>query len=150
MGYACPVCSDPQADAGHLANHLAFTAILGDSDHETWLDELAPEWSEMGERELASIVSESVEETDFPQLFDDTAGGLDAESDESLSKRSGALFDEGEHDHDHTRGHGRGYGSGPGRRAIDTSGAMDEEAEAVLEEARELTRRMLEEENDSE
>lgn len=142
MGYACPVCSDPQADAGHLANHLAFTAILGDDDHETWLEEHASGWNEMGERELAVIVSERVEETDFPQIFDDTVGGLDAESGDPSTERSGALFEEGEHDRAHAHDHPH-----PERGGIDTSGPIDEETKAVLEEARELTRRMLDEED---
>jgi hypothetical protein len=140
MGYACPVCSDPQADAGHLANHLAFTAILGDDDHEAWLDERAPGWADMGERELASTVSERVEEIEFPQLFEDTAGGLDAEPEESPAERSGALF--GDHDHDHGHSH-----STP---STDSSPEpADEETEQILEEARELTRRMLDDEEDA-
>ena len=38
MGYACPVCEDPQSDATHLANHLAFTAMLRGGEHGEWLD----------------------------------------------------------------------------------------------------------------
>ncbi|MEF8777965.1 MAG: DUF5810 domain-containing protein [Natronomonas sp.] len=140
MGYACPVCSDPQADAGHLANHLGFTAILGEDDHEAWLDEHAPGWSEMSEDELAEIVSEHVEETDFPQLFEDTVGGLDSTPSEPLADRSGALFENShgsKHQHEHTE-HG----------SIDTSGPMDEETVEILEEAKEMTREMLEDGED--
>ncbi len=143
MGYACPVCSDPQADAGHLANHLAFTAILGDDDHEAWLAEHAPDWNEMGERELAAAVSEYVEETEFPQLFDDTVGGLDPDPESQDSERSGALFDEEGHEHRHGHDHDRER-QGP----IDTSGPTDAETERVLEEAREMTQRLLEDEED--
>ncbi|MFQ3319091.1 MAG: hypothetical protein ACI8UR_001980 [Natronomonas sp.] len=142
MGYACPVCDDPQADAGHLANHLAFTAMLGDDDHEAWLDEHAPDWNEMGEADLAAVVTESVEETEFPQVFEDTVGGLD-ESSESPSERSGALFDD-EHSHaghDHTHSHD--HQTAP----LDSSGPTDEETEAILEEAREMTKEMLDEED---
>jgi hypothetical protein len=142
MGYACPVCSDPQADAGHLANHLGFTAILGDDDHEAWLDEHAPGWNEMSEDELAGIVSEHVEETDFPQLFEDTVGGLDSTPSEPLTERSGALFEDGHgsrHQHEHAE-HG----------SIDASGPMDEETAEILEEAKEMTREMLEDGEDSE
>jgi hypothetical protein len=151
MGYACPVCSDPQADAGHLANHLAFTAMLRADDHEAWLDEHAAGWDDMGERELAAVVADLVEETEFPQLFEDTVGGLD-ESSEPLEERSGALFDD-EPGHDHA-GHGRHHGhdahdhSHDDRRdsagPVDTSGPMDAETVEVLEEAREMTRRMRE------
>jgi len=136
MGYACPVCSDPQADAGHLANHLAFTAILGDEDHEAWLDEHAPGWEDAGEDDLAGTVADRVEETEFPQLFEDTAGGLASDSGEPPGERSGALFGEG---HDHEHGHNR---ASERARGATGGGQLDETAEAVLEEARELTRRM--------
>ena len=151
MGYVCPVCSDPQADAGHLANHLAFTAILGDDDHEAWLDEHVPKWSEMGEAELADAASDRVKETEFPQLFEDTAGGLESGASDPPTERSGALFDDagGEHGrgagHDHGGHHHESGGHDPSRGgAVDTSGPIDDEAAAVLEEAREMTRRMHE------
>jgi hypothetical protein len=141
MGYACPVCGDPQADAGHLANHLAFTAILGADDHEAWLEEHAPSWGEMGEAELAEAVVDHVEETEFPQVFEDTVGGLEESASDSLAERSGMLFeDEGfgedgplEHEHDH--------GQGP-ERAGNLSAEMDPETAAIVEEAREMTREM--------
>jgi len=173
MGYACPVCADPQADPGHLANHLAFTAMLGDADHEAWLDDHAPGWGEMGEADLAEAVVDHGAETEFPQVFEDTAGGLDDAADPP-SERSGALFDDdagGARDgHEHASGHGHGHTASAGHRHA--SGAshdqssgpaqdhdpdhsqpqargdhqMDEEAAAILEEAREMTRRMLEDE----
>jgi hypothetical protein len=144
MGYACPVCADPQADAGHLANHLAFSAMLGNADHEAWLDDHAPEWEHMGESELADIVAEDVQETEFPQVFEDTTGKPDSAGD-PLEERSGALFDEGQGHagHDHA---GHDHGSEDAHAAdglVDTSGAMDAETEAVLEEAREMTKEML-------
>ncbi|TKR25195.1 DUF5810 domain-containing protein [Natronomonas salsuginis] len=149
MGYACPVCSDPQADAGHLANHLAFTAMLRADGHEAWLDEHAAGWSDMGERELAAVIADLVEETEFPQLFEDTVGGLD-ENSEPLEERSGALFDDGPgHDHaGHHHDHGAHDRDHDDRRdsagPVDTSGPMDAETAEVLEEAREMTRRMRE------
>ena len=157
MGYACPVCSDPQADAGHLANHLAFTAMLGDDDHEAWLDEHVPAWAETGEAELADAVADLVDETEFPQLFEDTAGGLEDGSTDPPGERSGALFDDADtrgesardtgHGHDHGAGHDHDLRDDARDRggAVDTSGPIDDEAAAVLEEARELTRRMYEE-----
>ena len=142
MGYACPVCSDPQADAGHLANHLAFTAMLGDDDHEAWLDEHVPTWAETGEAELADAVGDLVEETEFPQLFEDTAGGLNEGSADPPEERSGALFDDAESGHDHAE-HDHTQGG-----AVDTSGPIDDETAAVLEEAREMTFRMYEEDGE--
>ena len=144
MGYACPVCSDPQADGGHLANHLAFTAMLGDDAHGAWLDEHVPGWGKMGETELADAATEEVEAVEFPQVFEDTVGGLDDGGDPS-AERSGALFDDAGHGHDRAdRAHAD--------RMRDRGGAgepTDEEAAAILEEAREMTRRMLEDDGDN-
>lgn len=161
MGYACPVCGDPQADARHLANHMAFTAMLGREDHERWLAAHAPGWADEGERELADRVAEHAAEAEYPQVFEDTTGRLDSAADDERGERSGALFaDEGhDGDHDHLPGdHGDGHGShgangghgGPahGAAAHDHEVAdvpRDPETEAILEEARELTREMLEE-----
>lgn len=154
MGYACPVCSDPQADSGHLANHLAFTAILGDESHEAWLEAHAPGWGDMGEAELADAIVDDVEETEFTQVFEDTAGGLEDDADPP-GERSGALFDDADGDNGHGGGNDHGHGAGrdthndhdraPGRaNPGGTDAPMDDEAEAILEEAREMTRRMLE------
>ena len=143
MGYACPVCSDPQADGGHLANHLAFTAMLGDDAHEAWLDEHVPDWGKMGETELADAATEEVEAVEFPQVFEDTVGGLDDGGDPP-AERSGALFDDAGHEHDHA---GRAHAD----RVRDRGGAgepTDEETAAILEEAREMTRRMLEDDGE--
>jgi len=160
MGYACPVCDDPQSDARHLANHLAFTAILGDEAHEAWLDEHAPGWADDGERELAERVADHAEQREYPQLFEDTTGRGSPERD---GDRSGELFDEeghGGHDHlggGHDHGHGTGdHGHGThDARAGDpdvpheqADVPRDPETEAVLEEARELTREMLAEDDD--
>ena len=146
MGYACPVCSDPQADAGHLANHLAFTAMLGDDGHEAWLDEHAPGWGSMGETELAELVGEAVEETEFPQLFEDTAGGPEHGPSDPPEERSGALFGEGADHAGHAHGGGHDHAPGPGGHASGDAppggGQVDDETAEVLEEAREMTRRM--------
>jgi hypothetical protein len=147
MGYACPVCSDPQADAGHLANHLAFTAMLGDGDHEAWLDDHVPGWGEMGEADLADELAGDLEATEFPQLFEDTAGGLESNQGEPPEERSGALFeDNGGTHHDHAHGGGHDH-SHPSREPIEgiDGGPTDEETAEILEEAQELTRRMLDE-----
>jgi hypothetical protein len=139
MGYECPVCSTPQADARHLANHMAMTAMLGREDHADWLDEHTPGWNEAGEKELAPRVAEHAEEKEFPQVFEDTVGGL-AESEDPedpLEERGGALFDDG---HDH--GHGPNEG-------IDVEN-LDPEARAAIEEAREMTEAMLRDEREQE
>lgn len=120
MGYACPVCTTPQADDVHLANHLAFTALTGDSDHEAWLAEHAASWTQLGPSELARIVTEHAEETEFPQAFE--ASGHD--------------------DHDHWTPNRTG--------ATDSDRALSDADAAVLSEARELTRQMRDGEDETE
>ncbi|WP_255170712.1 DUF5810 domain-containing protein [Natrononativus amylolyticus] len=112
MGYACPVCDAEQADAVHLANHLAVTASLGRSDHEAWLETHAPEWADHGPEELAAVVREHAPEieTTGPTTAEGASPSLEAE----LARQS--------------RGAGRE--------------SMTAETARVLEEAQELTRRM--------
>lgn len=116
MGYACPVCTDPQADATHLANHLAFTALTGGDDHEAWLDDYVPGWGQLGETELAERVVDHAAERAFPQVFAES--GLD--------------------DHDHAADLPSGADSHRGR-------SMSDADADVLAEARELTKEMLDE-----
>ncbi|EMA19672.1 DUF5810 domain-containing protein [Haloarcula argentinensis] len=130
MGYACPVCDDPQADDVHLANHLAFTAMTGGDDHEAWLDERVPEWGQLGEDELSTEVVEYAEETEFPQVFEDTVD------------RS----DDG-HSHDHAHGHGHGDLPQGADRHRGSNALSDHDSE-VLAEARDLTREMLRDSDD--
>ncbi|EMA36605.1 DUF5810 domain-containing protein [Halococcus hamelinensis] len=122
MGYACPVCETPQADAHHLANHLAFTALLGDDDHEAWLDEHTPGWDEAGEDELAERVVEAAKEVEFPQVFEDTTDDDHHDHDEP---RPGELFDD-----EPPMAGSRGPGGGD----------LDAETAEALRKARELTR----------
>ncbi|WP_049971826.1 DUF5810 domain-containing protein [Haladaptatus cibarius] len=129
MGFACPVCETPQSDGEHLANHLAFAAMLGDDDHETWLDEHTPGWSEESPDELASRVTEHASEEEYPQVFEDTV-----------------------HDHGHQH-HGQQERSletelqqtgGYGRDAN-----IGAEAQSILNEARQMTEEMLDENGDT-
>jgi len=131
MGYACPVCRDPQADDEHLANHLAFTAMLGDDEHEAWLDEHAPGWGGAGPTELAGRVVEYAESVEFPQVFEDTTGRRD-------------------HEHAHRRERGGGETEDEYRPRRGTVTDPDDETRRVLAQARELTRRMLDEDADRE
>ena len=118
MGYECPVCTDPQADAGHLANHLAFTAMTSGGDHEAWLDERVPGWDQLGEAELAAEVTDHAEEAEFPQVFEESG------------------VEEQGHSHDHDLP--------PGADQPEGRDLSDDDAE-VLAEARDLTKAMLEE-----
>jgi len=136
MGHACPVCETPHPDPEHLANHLAFTAMLGDEAHEAWLDEHAPGWHEQGEAELAERVAEYGGEVGFPQVFDDTTH--DHDHDHGDEPRGGDLFED-----ELERANGRGRGSMAGG-----AGALDGEAQQILREAQEMTEQLLDEEGD--
>ncbi|NGM70309.1 hypothetical protein G6M89_15040 [Natronolimnobius sp. AArcel1] len=124
MGYACPVCAAEQADAKHLANHLAVTASLGRDNHREWLEEHAPSWGECTPEELGEIVSQHADEIETPE------------------------FDDHGHGHDHGRPGGLEEGLAqqsqqPGR------GSLTAEAESVLQEAHELTRQMQSDDGDT-
>lgn len=127
MGYACPVCEDPQSDAGHLANHLAFTAISSGGNHEEWLDEHVPGWGQLGKSELAEEVVGMAEETEFPQVFEESG-----------------LADADDHQHDHSAGDQTlaDHDVDPSSARSRGTGELDEEARAIMEEARELTEEM--------
>lgn len=116
MAYLCPVCEDPQVDAEHLANHLAFTAMLEGDDHERWLDEHAPAWDEGDDEALAATLRERLESVEHP--IDETEG------------------------HDHS--HGQDPGVDAEAMAQRGPNALDGKAADVLAEARELTERMQE------
>jgi len=75
MGYACPVCEAPEADGEHLANHLAFTAMLHGGDHEAWLDGHVPDWDGLDPDALAAEVVEFADAVDHDTVFEDTTGG---------------------------------------------------------------------------
>jgi hypothetical protein len=115
MGYSCPVCGDPQADEVHLANHLAFTAMVRSGDHEAWLDEHVPDWAQRGDEGLADAVTDLAEGTEYPQVFEDTTGTHDHETDGS----PGPL---------------------PGGAEPASPPELDEDARETLAEAREMTR----------
>ncbi|MFT4880793.1 MAG: hypothetical protein ACI9CA_000357 [Natronomonas sp.] len=126
MGYACPVCEDPQSDATHLANHLAFTAMLRGGEHGEWLDDHVPGWGNLDETELGERVADHAETVEFPQVFEDTT-------------------DRGP-GHEHTGGHTAHTDSGDlpaGAEALEGE-TVDEAAREAIAEAREMTRKRRE------
>ncbi|MFD1685489.1 DUF5810 domain-containing protein [Halobellus litoreus] len=130
MGFACPVCEIPQQDATHLANHLAFTAMVHGDEHEAWLDEHVDDWSAHGEAELAPKVAELAAEADYDQVFEDTAHTHDH-------------AEHGHRDQQEAIGGERPAGIDPEAAAATGSGRLDEETRSVLEEARAMTAEML-------
>ncbi|KAB1187406.1 MULTISPECIES: DUF5810 domain-containing protein [Haloferax] len=115
MGYACPVCDAPQRDETHLANHLALQAIVHSDDHETWLDEHAPEWASMNAERLGPVVADLADEHEFDEVFEDTVDRT--------------------HHHDHDQQQFGGHGAGQ---------SLSGDAARILEEAKDLTREMYE------
>jgi len=152
MGYACPVCETPQVDAKHLANHLAFTALLGDADHETWLDEHAPEWEQADDEALAERIVEDAENaalpgdrvehdhgtTDLPTNGDRTDRGHTGEGDHPGELAGGGQHTTDDHDPGVTFDD---FGGGPTARS---DPALDADAKEVLREAYEMTRKRRE------
>jgi hypothetical protein len=134
MGYECPVCGIPQADGGHLANHAAFTALIHSGEHEEWLNENVPGWSDMGECELADAVTAQSEEDEFPQVFEDTTDSGEHQHDH---ERSGQLFDEPSV-------------TGEGRQQHVGSESLNAESQAILKEARRMTEERLKDDESEE
>ena len=129
MGYACPVCETPQRDGEHLANHLAFTAMLRGGDHEAWLSETVPEWEAATPEALADTVVDHAPAAEYDEVFEDTT------------------TDGHDHDHGETGAHGQSRGPGNAGRPTPNGRGYDETAdEAVLDgvvaEARQLTAEM--------
>lgn len=115
MALACPVCDRHQADAEHLANHLAIMASLHGDDHESWLVANSPDWTDLTPEELGAVVRTHAEKVSDPRS--DTELTEDAPKFDLGSGRDGE-FDPA------------------GRR-------MDRETKRILSEARELTERMI-------
>ncbi|ERG95457.1 DUF5810 domain-containing protein [Haloquadratum walsbyi] len=127
MGYACPVCETPQQDAAHLADHLAFTAIVHTDDHESWLEEHVGDWGAYGTDELAEIVVEFATSVKYDQVFEDT-----------VHRQRGRQM----HDHSHHTD------SADSEVSIDAVSdtvetQIDGETHSILKEARELTAQMI-------
>jgi hypothetical protein len=111
MAYACPVCATPQADGRHLANHLAFTAMIHGDDHAAWLADHAPGWEETGERDLAEQVIEFAPEIEFPP--ENAAGGIVGPGPREHADHDHNHAEHGP-DQGHSRGEHGGYGSADG------------------------------------
>ena len=119
MSYLCPVCESPFGGSEPLADHLAVSAILHGGDHEAWLDETVADWDALSRGELGERVVDHADATDDHEHI-------------------------GEHSHpepEPASGLPNGIDSeASGHNAADTT--LDADAQAIIEEARELTREM--------
>ena len=124
MSYLCPVCASPFGGSEPLADHLAITAILHGGDHEAWLDETVADWASLSRAALGERVVDHAETADDHEHI-------------------GAHNDGGNHSHgepEPASGLPNGIdAAGSGREA---GGTLDADAQAIIEEARELTREM--------
>lgn len=132
MAYRCPVCDNPETDAEHLANHLAFTAVIRGDGHESWLDEHVPDWGDDDPESLAPKVAEAVPEVEVPEFEGD-----DHASHDHGGRLEDELAQQGGHRGPGAGGMGEGAGASAGGR-----GDLTEDAAGVMEEARELTEKM--------
>jgi hypothetical protein len=109
--------------------------LHGDS-HETWLDEHTPGWETAEPVALGEEIAEDVAEAEYKQVFEDTSQSHD-HAHEGDADHPGRPFD---------------GATPPGQESRPTSDpSVGAETSAVLEEARELTRQMLaDEEADAE
>jgi len=131
MGYACPVCETPQRDGEHLAHHLAFTAMLHGGDHEAWLDERVPDWSDREPAGLAAEVTPHADNAEYHEVFEDTVDR--GRPDVDLGAHDGV----GSGGHSHA-GHDHTAAGGPS--AVDSTGGTDPEVADAIREAREMAR----------
>jgi hypothetical protein len=125
MGYACPVCDAPQADGEHLANHLAFTAMLHGDDHADFLDAHVDDWEDRTPPELAAELIRHADETEYETVFEDTTTGP------GMGHSDAAAGDEGWSATPPDGDDGLDLG------ALDDD-TVDAETERVIEEARKL------------
>jgi len=127
MSYLCPVCAAPFGDAEPLADHLAVTAILHGGDHEAWLDDTVDDWDGLSRVDLGERVVDHAETTDDHEHIGEHGHGDHEHSHREPEPASGL-----------PNGIDAADGSTPG--VGDT--ALDADAQAIIEEARELTREM--------
>lgn len=149
MGYRCPVCNSPQVDATHLANHVAFTALVRGGDHEAWLAETVTDWADMGEDALASELTNHVQRVDLdiePDRDGQRASTIGEPATDASQATDRSSTEHGTVDH-YDSTHNRPQSDpGDGDASTEFPGVHspaehdDEVVESVLDRARELTR----------
>ena len=137
MSYLCPVCAAPFGGGEPLADHLAVTAILHGGDHEAWLDDTVADWDGLSRATLGERVIDHAETTDdHEHVGEHEHGGDHSHSEPEPASGLPNGID--------AAGAGRNGG------ALDADTAVDADAQAIIEEARELTREMAGEDEQQE
>ncbi|MFQ3475278.1 hypothetical protein HKK80_03315 [Halonotius sp. F2-221B] len=127
MSYLCPVCAAPFGGGEPLADHLAVTAILHGGDHEAWLDDTVTDWDGLSRDTLGDRVVDHAETTDDHEHVGDHSHSGPSEHSHSDPEPASGLPN--------------GIDSeASARNAADST--LDADAQAIIEEARELTREM--------
>jgi hypothetical protein len=139
MSYLCPVCAAPFGGGEPLADHLAVTAILHGDDHETWLDDTVADWASLSRADLGERVTDHAETTDDHEHI-----GEHSHSDHEHGYRAPEPADGLPNGID-AAGSAREAGG-----ALGGDAALDADAQAIIEEARELTREMAGEDEQQE
>ena len=127
MSYLCPVCAAPFGGGEPLADHLAVTAILHGGDHEAWLDDTVTDWDGLSSAELGDRVVDHAETTDDHEHVGDHSHSGPSEHSHSDPEPASGLPN--------------GIDSGASTRNAGDS-TLDADAQAIIEEARELTQEM--------
>ena len=127
MSYLCPVCAAPFGGGKPLADHLAVTAILHGGDHETWLNDTVADWASLSRADLGERVV-------------DHAGTADDH--EHIGEHSHSDHEHSHSDPEPASGLPNGIDAAGSRREAGGNTAVDADAQAIIDEARELTREM--------
>ena len=127
MSYLCPVCAAPFGGGKPLADHLAVTAILHGGDHETWLNDTVTDWASLSRADLGERV------VDHAETADDH---------EHIGEHSHSDHEHSHSDPEPASGLPNGIDAAGSRREAGGNTAVDVDAQAIIDEARELTREM--------
>ncbi len=127
MSYLCPVCAAPFGGGKPLADHLAVTAILHGGDHETWLNDTVADWASLSRADLGERV------VDHAETADDH---------EHIGEHSHSDHEHSHSDPEPASGLPNGIDAAGSRREAGGNTAVDADAQAIIDEARELTREM--------
>lgn len=127
MSYLCPVCAAPFGGGKPLADHLAVTAILHGGDHETWLNDTVADWASLSRADLGERV------VDHAETADDH---------EHIGEHSHSDHEHSHSDPEPASGLPNGIDAAGSRREAGGNTALDADAQAIIDEARELTREM--------